>query len=73
MPLLDLDIKVEKNNNTVVIYFPKHFVNKNVYVMIGKDLLHAQTNDHAQLIIKKKEYVKKILASGFELVDYDKM
>lgn len=73
LPILDADIKVEKNNNTVVIYFPKHFVNKNVYVMIGKDLLHTQTNDHAQLIIKKKEYVKKILTSWFELIDYDKI
>jgi len=62
LPLLDTEVRVEKNNNSVVLYFPKHFIEKNIYIMIGKDLLHTQTNDHAQVIIKNKNYVKAILS-----------
>jgi predicted PilT family ATPase len=58
LPILDLDAKIEKNNNTIVMYFPKHFINRNVYIMIGKDLIHTQSNDHAQVIIKKKSLIK---------------
>ncbi|MCK9467270.1 MAG: Flp pilus assembly complex ATPase component TadA [Candidatus Absconditabacterales bacterium] len=71
LPLLDIDVKVEKHGNTVVIYFPRHYVERNVYIMVGKDLLHTQTNDHAQLIIKNKNYVKMIGSKGFVLVDYE--
>jgi ATPase len=73
LPLLDTEVRVEKNNNSVVLYFPKHFIEKNIYIMIGKDLLHTQTNDHAQVIIKNKTYVKAILSKWFVLVDYDQI
>lgn len=73
LPLLDIDIKVEKNNNTIVLYFPKHYIERNVYVMVWKDLLHTQTNDHAQVVIKNKNYVKTIWYKWFVLVDYDKI
>ncbi len=73
LPLLDIDVKVEKNNNTIVIYFPRHYIERNVYVMIWKDLLHTQTNDHAQVVIKNKNYVKAIWSKWFVLVDYDKI
>lgn len=73
LPLLDTDVKVEKNNNTIVIQFPKHYIERNVYVMVGKDLLHTRTNDHAQVIIKNKNYVKAISSKWFVLVDYDKI
>ncbi|HRX63645.1 MAG TPA: ATPase, T2SS/T4P/T4SS family [Candidatus Absconditabacterales bacterium] len=71
LPKLDINIKVEKNNNTNVMYFPKHFVDRNVYIMIGKDLIHTQTNDHAQVIVKKKSLVKKMNAEGFDIIDYE--
>ena len=73
LPLLDIDVNVEKNNNTIVVYFPRHYIERNVYVMIGKDLLHTQTNDHAQVVIKNKNYVKAIWSKWFVLVDYDKI
>jgi len=71
LPILDLEVKVEKNNNTIVLYFPKHYINRNVYIMIWKDLIHTQTNDHAQVVIKKKSLVKVALSKWFILVDYD--
>jgi hypothetical protein len=71
LPLLDIDVKVEKHGNTVVIYFPRHYIERNVYIMVWKDLLHTQTNDHAQLIIKNKNYVKMIWSKWFVLVDYE--
>lgn len=71
LPILDIDIKVEKNNNTIVLYFPKHFVERDVYILAGKDLIHTQTNDHAQVIVKKKSLVKTMWSKGFSLIDYD--
>jgi len=71
LPKLDINIKVEKNNNTNVMYFPKHFVDRNVYIMIWKDLIHTQTNDHAQVIVKKKSLVKKMNAEWFDIIDYE--
>ena len=71
LPKLDINIKVEKNNNTNVMYFPKHFVDRNVYIMIWKDLIHTQTNDHAQVIVKKKSLVKKMNAEWFDVIDYE--
>lgn len=73
MPILDLDLKIEKNNNTIVLNFPKTYINQNVYLMVGKNLLHTTTNDHAQLVIKSKEYVKKIKSQWFALIDYEKI
>jgi hypothetical protein len=34
LPILDADVKVEKNDNTIVLYFPKHFVERNVYLLV---------------------------------------
>lgn len=71
LPVLDIDVKIEKNKNTVVLYFPKHFINRDVYLLIDKDLIHTQTNDHGQIIVKKKELLKTIEKKWFTLIDYD--
>ena len=73
LPLLDIDVQTEKNGNSVVIYFPRHYVDRNVYVMIWKELLHTQTNSHAQVVVKNKNIVKSIISKGFTLIDYDKI
>jgi predicted PilT family ATPase len=73
LPILDIDVQTEKNGNSVVIYFPKHYVDRNVYVMIWKELLHTQTNSHAQVVVKNKNIVKSIISKGFTLIDYDKI
>ena len=73
LPILDIDVKTEKNGNSVVIYFPRHYVDRNVYVMIWKELLHTQTNSHAQVVVKNKNIVKSIISKGFTLIDYDKI
>ena len=73
LPILDIDVQTEKNGNSVVIYFPRHYVDRNVYVMIGKELLHTQTNSHAQVVVKNKNIVKNIISKGFTLIDYDKI
>jgi hypothetical protein len=41
--------------------------------MIGKDLIHTQSNDHAQVIIKKKSLIKIMWSKWFTLIDYDKI
>ena len=69
LPILDIDVQTEKNGNSVVIYFPKHYVDRNVYVMIWKELLHTQTNSHAQVVVKNKNIVKSIISKGFTLID----
>jgi len=71
LPVLDIDVKVEKNQNTVVLYFPKHFINRDVYLLIDKDLIQTQTNDHGQVIVKKKSLLKIIEKKWFTLIDYD--
>lgn len=71
LPILDIDVKTEKNGNSVVIYFPRHYVDRNVYVMIWKELLHTQTNSHAQVVVKNKNIVKSIISKWFTLIDYD--
>lgn len=71
LPVLDIDVKVEKNNNTIVLYFPKHFIDRDVYLLIGKELIHTQSNDHAQVIIKNKNLIKAAGTKGFEIIDYD--
>ena len=71
LPILDIDVKVEKNNNTMVLYFPKHFIERNVYLLVGKDLVQTQTNDHAQVIVKKKSLVNTMWTKWFTLIDYD--
>lgn len=73
LPILDIDVQTEKNGNSVVIYFPKHYVDRNVYVMIWKELLHTQTNSHAQVVVKNKNIVKSIISKGFTLIDYDRI
>ena len=73
LPILDIDVQTEKNGNSVVIYFPRHYVDRNVYVMIWKELLHTQTNSHAQVVVKNKNIVKSIISKGFTLIDYDKI
>lgn len=73
LPILDIDVKTEKNGNSVVIYFPRHYVDRNVYVMIWKELLHTQTNSHAQVVVKNKNIVKSIISKGFTLIDYDRI
>ena len=73
LPILDIDVQTEKNGNSVVIYFPRHYVDRNVYVMIWKELLHTQTNSHAQVVIKNKNIVKSIISKGFTLIDYDRI
>ena len=73
LPILDIDVETEKNGNTVVIYFPRHYVDRNVYVMIWKELLHTQTNSHAQVVVKNKNIVKSIISKGFTLIDYDRI
>ncbi len=71
LPILDVDVKVENNNSTIVLYFPKTFVNRDIYLLIDKDLIHTQTNDHGQAIIKKKSLIKTIWNKWFALIDYD--
>jgi hypothetical protein len=71
LPILDADVKVEKNNNTMVLYFPKHFIERNVYLLVWKELVQTQTNDHAQVIVKKKSLVKTMWTKWFTLIDYD--
>lgn len=73
LPILDIDVQTEKNGNSVVIYFPRHYVDRNVYVMIWKELLHTQTNSHAQVVVKNKNIVKSIISKGFTLIDYDRI
>ncbi len=73
LPLLDIDVQTEKNGNSIVIYFPRHYVDRNVYVMIWKELLHTQTNSHAQVVVKNKNIVKSIISKGFTLIDYDRI
>ena len=73
LPILDIDVQIEKNGNSVVIYFPRHSVDRNVYVMIWKELLHTQTNSHAQVVVKNKNIVKSIVSKWFTLIDYDKI
>lgn len=73
LPILDIDVQTEKNGNSVVIYFPKHYVDRNVYVMIWKELLHTQTNSHAQVVVKNKNIVKSIISKWFTLIDYDRI
>ena len=73
LPILDIDVQTEKNGNSVVIYFPRHYVDRNVYVMIWKELLHTQTNSHAQVVVKNKNIVKSIVSKWFTLIDYDKI
>ena len=73
LPILEENVKVEKNNNTIVLYFPKHFVDRDVYLMIGKELVNTRTNDHAQVIVKKKSLVKTIWKNWFTIIDYDKI
>jgi len=73
LPILDIDVQTEKNGNTVVIYFPRHYVDRNVYVMIWKELLHTQTNSHAQVVVKNKNIVKSIISKWFTLIDYDRI
>jgi hypothetical protein len=34
LPILDIEIKTEKNNNTIVLYFPKQFIKKNIYLLV---------------------------------------
>ena len=73
LPILDIDVQTEKNGNSIVIYFPRHYVDRNVYVMIWKELLHTQTNSHAQVVVKNKNIVKSIVSKWFTLIDYDKI
>ena len=73
LPILDIDVQTEKNGNSVVIYFPRHYVDRNVYVMIWKELLHTQTNSHAQVVVKNKNIVKSIISKWFTLIDYDRI
>jgi len=73
LPILDIEVQTEKNGNSVVIYFPRHYVDRNVYVMIWKELLHTQTNSHAQVVVKNKNIVKSIISKGFTLIDYDRI
>lgn len=73
LPILDIDVQTEKNGNSIVIYFPRHYVDRNVYVMIWKELLHTQTNSHAQVVVKNKNIVKSIISKGFTLIDYDRI
>lgn len=73
LPILDIDVQTEKNGNSIVIYFPRHYVDRNVYVMIWKELLHTQTNSHAQVVVKNKNIVKSIISKWFTLIDYDKI
>ena len=73
LPILDIDVQTEKNGNSVVIYFPRHYVDRNVYVMIWKELLHTQTNSHAQVVVKNKNIVKSIVSKWFTLIDYDRI
>ena len=73
LPILDIDVQTEKNGNSVVIYFPRHYVDRNVYVMIWKELLHTLTNSHAQVVVKNKNIVKSIISKWFTLIDYDRI
>lgn len=71
LPILDVDVKVEKNKNTAVLYFPNSFVNRDVYLLIDKALIQTQTNDHWQVIVKNKSLLKTIFTKWFTLIDYD--
>lgn len=71
LPILDTKVNIEDNSNSIVLYFPKWFENTNIYVLIGKDLLHTKTNTNWQIIIKKKDYVKAMRSKWFTLIDYD--
>jgi hypothetical protein len=53
------------------LYFPKHFVERNVYLLVWKDLVQTCTNDHAQVVVKKKSLVKTMWTKWFTLIDYD--
>ena len=71
LPTLDIKVNVEKNSSSIVLYFPRDYSNKNVYLMVWKELLHTQTNQNWQIVIKKKNYVKLISTKWFTLIDYD--
>ena len=73
LPILDVNVNVENNNNSTVLYFPKWYENKNIYIMVWKELLHTQTNSHGQIIIKKKNYLKSMNNKWFTLIDYEKI
>lgn len=73
LPILDAKVNVENNNSSIVLYFPKWYENKNVYIMVGKELLHTQTNANWQIIIKKKNYIKTMTSKWFTLIDYEKI
>lgn len=73
LPILDAKVNVENNNSSIVLYFPKWYENKNVYIMVWKELLHTQTNANWQIIIKKKNYIKTMTSKWFTLIDYEKI
>ena len=73
LPILDAKVNVENNNSSIVLYFPKWYENKNVYIMVGKELLHTQTNANWQIIIKKKNYIKTMTSKWFTLIDYERI
>jgi predicted PilT family ATPase len=73
LPILDTKVNVENNNSSIVLYFPKWYENKNVYIMVWKELLHTQTNANWQIIIKKKNYIKTMTSKWFTLIDYEKI
>ena len=73
LPILDTKVNVENNNSSIVLYFPKWFENKNIYILVGKELLHTQTNTNGQVVIKKKNYIKSMNSKWFTLIDYEKI